>query len=86
MVGFQPLGRLEYQLDWIDGGLEFTDKGLVFWPPCPLWTRGAFYLKVQYVWIGKAFEPARFVIRHPLTSFIIAYNRHKTKVKVKQEN
>ena len=33
MVGFQPLGRLEYQLDWIDGGLEFTDKGLVFGPP-----------------------------------------------------
>ena len=35
---------------------------------CPLWTSGAFYLRVQYVWIGKAFEPARFVIRHPLTS------------------
>ena len=22
MVGFQPLGRLGYLLDWIDGGLE----------------------------------------------------------------
>ena len=22
MVGFQPLGRLGYILDWIDGGLE----------------------------------------------------------------
>ena len=22
MVGFQPLGRLGYQLDWIDGGLK----------------------------------------------------------------
>ena len=42
MVGFQPLGRLEYQLDWIDGGLEFTDKGLVFGPPVRFGLEGRF--------------------------------------------
>ena len=30
MVGFQPLGRLGYLPDWIDGGLEGKDQGLVF--------------------------------------------------------
>ena len=42
MVGFQPLGRLGYQLDWIDGGLEFTDKGLVFGPPVRFGLEGRF--------------------------------------------
>ena len=39
---FQPLGRLGYQLDWIDGGLEFTDKGLVFGPPVRFGLEGRF--------------------------------------------
>ena len=42
MVVFQPLGRLGYQLDWIDGGLEFTDKGLVFGPPVRFGLEGRF--------------------------------------------
>ena len=32
MAVFQPLGRHGYLLDWIDGGLEQKDQGLVFGP------------------------------------------------------
>ena len=39
---FQHWGRLGYQLDWIDGGLEFTDKGLVFGPSVRFGLEGRF--------------------------------------------
>ena len=42
MFVFQPLGRLGYQLDWIDGGLESKDKGLVFGPPVRFGLEGRF--------------------------------------------
>ena len=42
MFVFHPLARLGYQLDWIDGGLEFTDKGLVFGPPVRFGLEGRF--------------------------------------------
>ena len=42
MFVFQPLGRLGYQLDWIDGGLESKDKGLVFGPSVRFGLEGRF--------------------------------------------
>ena len=42
MFVFQPLGRLGYQLDWINGGLESKDKGLVFGPPVRFGLEGRF--------------------------------------------
>ena len=69
--------RLDRWRSWIKG------PRVVFWPHCPLWTRGAFYLKVQYFWIGKAFKPARFVIRHPLASCSQWRYKVDTKTKVK---
>ena len=61
MVGFQPLGRLGYQLDWIDGGLEFTDKGLVFGRPVRFGQGRRFYL--QYYNISDMFRPTLVFIK-----------------------
>ena len=53
MVGFQPLGRLGYQLDWIDGGLEFTDKGLVFGPSVRFGLEGLFIKKYSMFGLAR---------------------------------
>ena len=58
LVVFQPLGRLGYLLDWIEGGLEIETLYLVFGPNI--------HLRIWLDWQG--FPSAHFVISHPPNS------------------